>query len=125
MEERQLLVFRCGDKEYGIPVEDVCEVVGNAWLNGFPLLGIPENNRKIWNKPLSVLKFPSDSRKKTNSQIIVIQSNGFQMALLVDEVIRVMKYPSGVDPAGDTTVASFKIWRLSDRARAGNVATIQ
>jgi len=113
MEEKQLLVFRCGDDEYGIPVEDVCEVIGDAWLNGLPVLGIPENGRNLWSRPISIMKLYAGRKKGNHNRIIVTQSNGIQFAILVDEVLRVIKAPVSGGPTPYPNIANFKIWNLA------------
>lgn len=38
MEERQLLIFRCEGKTYGVPVEDVIGIISNAGTNGLAII---------------------------------------------------------------------------------------
>jgi len=112
MEDKQLLVFRCGDNEYGVPVDDVCEVIGDVWLNGEPVLGIPDNGRSLRNKPISILKLYPGGKRADHNRIIVIQSRGIQIAILVDEIIKVINMPITADAGPTVNVASFQIWNL-------------
>jgi chemotaxis signal transduction protein len=109
MDETRLLIFRCGGEEYGVLIEDVAGVIGGA-----------KESEMSKASPAVDAAIPCNNRE--GKSVIFMNSGGVQIALLVDEIITVMKLRQADEAVGDTTIADFKVWRLGNGI-AGDLET--
>ena len=115
MNDTQLLIFRWRGEEYGVPVEDVIGVTGNIWID---LLAIPRYVEEIINiqgKLLPVLDVRAGLKAGNNKLELIMQSNGVQFAIMVDEVVKVTGVDNVNGPLAGTAIATFKIWQFEKR----------
>jgi|GEM_PF-2450675 len=111
MEERQLLIFRCGAERYGVPVEDVSGIISNAGQNGLSIFGNIEGAIHLQGKPVPTSDMDVGFKAGENKSAIITHANGVQLLIIVDEVIQERKITS-TDSELDATIASFQIWKF-------------
>ncbi|MDU2065467.1 MAG: hypothetical protein E6713_11610 [Sporomusaceae bacterium] len=75
MKKKELLMFRWGAVEYGIPLEIVTGMIHEKWLEG-----LAESDS------IPVIR---DTREEVSDtkRVILIESNGLCLALVVDEIL--------------------------------------
>jgi chemotaxis signal transduction protein len=104
MTETRLLIFRCGGEEYGVYIENVTGVIGGA-------------EEQAVGKAIPAMDTCTAFNNRDNKPVIIMNSSGVQIALLVDEVLTVMRLAQENEAAGGSTIADFKIWQLGDGIR--------
>lgn len=112
MDETRLLIFRWGAEKYGVSVDDVGGVIGrNRTLErsdsedeSAPL----DYQEKI----IPVLPMRSSVSNNENKRTIIMNSNGIQIGILVDEVVGVMRLAKANDDTVEANVATFQIMQL-------------
>jgi chemotaxis signal transduction protein len=101
VEEMRLLRFRWGNNEYGIPVEDLAGVV--EW---------PMNGPAKSDPPIPILGLQAGIRIGNNKQALILNDQGVEIALIVDEVLEIAELADTVATIG--LQACFRIWRFDD-----------
>jgi purine-binding chemotaxis protein CheW len=99
-EEAQLLIFKLNDQEYALPIADVVQVVRIVAIT--PMPEAPDIVRGVINLRGKVIPV-IDTRRRfglparsydLNTQLLIAQSDGHMMALIVDVVSEVLTMPS-------------------------------
>jgi len=110
MEEKQLLIFRCGNGMCGVSVEDVSGIISHAGS----ILGDIEGSVPMQDKPIPISDSDIDRKAGTNKSVIIINSNGVQLLIIVDEIIQEKKLAS-MKLELDATVTSLPIWNFRQK----------
>jgi len=107
-EDAQLLTFKLDDQEYALPIANVVQVVRIVAIT--PMPEAPDIVRGVINirgKVIPVI----DTRRRfglparfydLNTQLLIAQSDGYMMALIVDVVSEVLTMPaSSIEPPSE------------------------
>ena len=114
MADTQLLIFRWRGEEYGVPVEDIIGVTGKIWVD---MLSIPRYVEEIINikgKLLPVMDVRAGLKAGDNKLELIMQSNGVQFAIMVDEVVKVTGVHQSNELLPGVAIATFKIWQFEN-----------
>jgi purine-binding chemotaxis protein CheW len=106
--DAQLLTFKLYDQEYALPIANVVQVVRIVAITPMPEApDIVEGVINIRGKVIPVI----DTRRRfslparpydLNTQLLIAQSDGYMMALIVDVVSEVLTMPaSGIEPPSE------------------------
>ena len=79
MDNIRLLRFRWQTKEYGVLVKDIIGIARWSWLNGLANYG----------KPTPLLGVREDLYTGDNKYAIIMNVNGIEMALIVDDIMEI------------------------------------
>ena len=107
MEETKLLIFRWGNKKYGIPVEDVSGIISNAGPNGLSIFEKVKKPIHLQGEP--VLGCNGEARKSA----IITHATGVQILIIVDEVLEESKMMN-LDSQLGATVVPLQIWKFKN-----------
>lgn len=112
MDEASLLRFRWGGKEYGVPVGGIQGIIGKAGA----LFCQDEEARKGGTNPaqeaIPVVEFPARPTAMDSKSVVLLQANGVQIGLIVDEIIGIdNRGLAGQHGAFHKT--EFEIWRMA------------
>lgn len=112
MNETQLLIFRWGAKEYGVSAEDVIGVAGNTWMNRLAVLGCVEEIINQQGKSIRILDVPAGIKTEDKKLALLMHSNGVQIVIMVDEVIKITGLADVNELVLGTTIATIRIWQF-------------
>jgi len=115
MDEARLLIFRWGAKEYGISVAAEIGVIGKTSVNRRTISEHVEESSSLQGRPIPILDVDVDFKTEDNKFAIIIQSNGVQFAIMVDEVIKVIEVPNSNEELSGAETATFKIWQCNHK----------
>jgi chemotaxis signal transduction protein len=111
MDETRLLIFRWGAEKYGVSVEDVGGVIGRSrTLERSD--DEAESALDYQEKIIPVLPMRSSISNNESKRTIIMNSNGIQIGILVDEVVGVMRLAKANDDTVEANVATFQIMQL-------------
>lgn len=111
MLEIMLLTFRWGNEKYGIPLEYVNGLTGNIVASEIITIGKPREIIELPQKPLIVFEMSSLSNTAGTRQAILICSNGLQLSLIVDEILKIENIKLNNPRA---KVLAFELYHLLD-----------
>lgn len=106
MNETKILIFRSSNCEFGIPLEAVRGVVTNSISGAI--------GEQLSAEQQIILRPTERFSPLTSKQTIIVQSDGVQLALLADQVLR-------TDILGETAKTAFcqsvtfQLWKLSTK----------
>lgn len=89
MDEIRLLIFRRGAEEYGVPVDDVIGIIGDKRVNRLVIPRCVEKMINLQGKPIPIQEMGTGLITGDNKLTLIIHSNGAEIAIIVDEVIKV------------------------------------
>lgn len=102
----KFLKLEWNSKQYAVPLEDVCGVMGAAWPASADSLNLNANK---WECPPAFIACDKGA-DWGNKQTVILQSNNIQIALIVDSVMTVFKPEEDDVEVGES--ANFRIWCL-------------
>lgn len=114
MEEKQLLIFRCGTEKYGVPVEDVRGIISNTGINGLSIVGKVAGTIPVQGNSSPISGVDVGLATGENKSGIITDVNGVQILIIVDEVIQEKKL-MGADLESDVTVVPLQIWKFKKK----------
>lgn len=117
MEETQLLVFRWGVERYGVPVQLVNGILYNMQAVGMSMSRSTEGALHLQGMPNPLADRSAGFETKDNQRAILLHSNGVQIVLIVDEVIKEIRLIDGDEAEIGATIAPFQLWKLDYRAK--------
>jgi len=112
MAEEQLVLFRLGTEEYGIPISQVREII--QYEGATPLPRIPEFMEGIINlrgKVIAVIelakRFGIASCDASDRRAVIVETGGQEIGVIVDEVTGVMTLEdNAIEVASTMTVSN-------------------
>lgn len=118
MDEKGLLMFRCGEKEYGVPVENVIGIIGDRYDNPLPIPKEEEQVINLQGESIPILNMQADLPVGSNKLTLLMTSNDVQIAIMIDEVIKVIEKSNINDSVSGTNIATFKIWQFPQQVES-------
>lgn len=110
MKEQRLLIFRCGTGMCGVSVEDVSGIISHTGS----ILGNLDRSASIQDRPIEISDSDIDRKAEINKSAIIINSNGVQLLIIVDEIIQEKKIAS-TELERDATMTSLPIWNFRQK----------
>ena len=123
MNESQLLLFRCGGKEYGIPAENVVGIIDRSGHYNLSAHNSDDAADEILDKPLLVMGGPDDFSASVTKVAIMLMDHNVEMTLIVDEIVEIVDLLHTDEIAGvmdGLSVIPFKVWQFSSGAKQSN-----
>jgi chemotaxis signal transduction protein len=109
MEETRLLLFCLKSEEYGVPVEDVSGIVRGAGINELSPRRSEESHGLQDRIP--VLDAWEGLTIGAGKTALILNFNGIQVALVVDEVTKEVKLEENA--LKSATIGIFTLWKIN------------
>lgn len=106
MDDTKLLVFRSGDRQYGVPLGAVSAVIGQVGDQGPP-------------RPASVFRaLPAGGGKQASQTAVLLHLGGIQLIILVDKVLKVVSAAEATAQSPRTAAGILRLYALPAGSRS-------